>query len=165
MRDNVRRICLLLLALPLAATCFAQVDADVAAKVTVLASTEARTRATDRMHLVRALSQVISSLHVSAQRLPNIVVIYAGDDSARIDALPAGAKVTVAKITIADGSIYQVWITGAASDANAIQGLIWVLNRHFDLRLSDAQVSEVRDRVARQMASVVSVSALAAGSH
>lgn len=161
----MRRICLLLLALPLAATCFAQVDTDVASKVTVLASPEARSRAFDRMHLVRVLGHVISSLHVSPQRLPNIVVIYAGDDSARIDALPAGAKVTVAKITIADGFIYQVWITGAASDANAIQGLIWVLNRHFDLHLSDPQVSEVRDRVARQMAATVSVSALAAGSH
>ena len=161
----MRRICLLLLALPLAATCFAQVDTDVASKVTVLASTEARARSGDRMHLVRALGQVISSLHVSPQHLPNIVIIYANDDSARIDALPAGAKVTVAKITIDGGAIYQIWITGAATDANAVQGLIWVLNRHYDLHLNETQVSEVRDRVTRQMASVVSVGALAAGSH
>jgi hypothetical protein len=160
----VRRICLLLV-LPLAATCFAQVDTDVASRVTVLASTEARSHAADRMQLVRELSQIVSALHVSPQRLPNIVVIYAGDDSARIDALPAGAKVTVAKITIGDGRLYQVWITGVASDANAIQGLVWVMNRHFDLHLSDAQVTDVRERVARQMSSMVTVNALAARSH
>ena len=162
---QVRRICFLLLVLPLAAACFAQVDTDVASRVTVLASAEAQAHATDRMRLVRELGQIVSALHVSPQRLPNIVMIYAGDNSARIDALPAGAKVTVAKITIGDGSIYQVWITGAASDGNAVQGLVWVLNRHFDLKLNDAQVTAVRDRVVRQMAGVVSVSALAAGSH
>lgn len=123
-------------------------------------STPVRARPTGRAWC--ELSQVISALHVSPQHLPNIVVIYAGDDSARIDALPAGAKVTVAKITIADGALYQVWITGAASDANTIQGLIWVLNRHFELHLSDAQVSDVRERIAKQMSGIVSVSALAA---
>lgn len=164
-RDNVRRICFLVLCLPLAAACFGQVDTDVASRVTVLASAEAQAHATDRMRLVRELGQIVSALHVSPQRLPNIVVIYAGNDAAHIDALPAGAKVTVAKITIGDSAIYQVWITGAASDANAIQGLVWVLNRHFDLKLDDAQVASVRERVTRQMAGVVSVSALAAGSH
>lgn len=161
----MRRIGLLLLVLPLTAACFAQVDSDVASRVTVLASLDARARATDRVHLVRQLSQIVSALHVAPQQLPNIVIIYAGDDAARIDALPAGAKVTVARINIADGSIYQVWITGAASDANAVQGLVWVLNRHFALHLSEAQVAEARDRVLRQMSATISVSALAAGSH
>lgn len=161
----MRRFGFLLLVLPLAAACFAQVDSDVSSRITLLASPDARARATDRARLTRELSQIISALHVSPQRLPNIVVIYAGDDSARIDVLPAGAKVTVAKITIADAALYQVWITGTASDANAIQGLIWVLNRHFELHLSEAQVSDVRDRVTRQMSAIVSVSALAAGSH
>lgn len=165
LRDNVRRICFLLLLLPLVAACFAQVDTDVASRVTVLASPEAQAHAADRMRLVRELGQIVSALHVSPQRLPNIVVIYAGSEAAHIDALPAGAKVTVAKITIADGAIYQVWVTGAASDANTIQGLVWVLNRAFDLKLSEAQVTSVRERVLRQMAGMVSVSALAAGSH
>ena len=149
----------------LAASCFAQADADIASRVTVLASPEAQTRAADRMRLVRELSQIVSALRVSPQRLPNIVVIYAGPESARIDALPAGARVTVAKITIADGTLYQVWITGAASDVNAIQGLVWVLNRHFELHLNETQVADVRDRVTKQMAGVISVGALAAGSH
>lgn len=161
----MRRICFLLLLLSLVASCFAQADTDVSSRVTVLASLDARTRAADRMRLVRELTQVISVLHVSPQLLPNIVVIYAGDDAARIDALPAGAKVTVAKISISDGQIYQVWITGAASDANAVQGLVWVVNNHFGLHLSTAQVADVRDRVTRQIGATVSVSALAAGSH
>jgi hypothetical protein len=117
------------------------------------------------MRLVRELTQVISVLHVSPQQLPNIVVIFAGDDAARIDALPAGAKVTVAKISISDGQIYQVWITGSASDANAVQGLVWVVNNHFGLHLSAAQVADVRERVTKQIGATVSVSALAAGSH
>jgi hypothetical protein len=161
----VRRTGFLLLVLPLAAACFAQVDSDVSSRVTVLTSIEARARAADRIHLVRELSQAISVLHVSPQRLPNIVIIYAGDDSARIDALPTGAKVTVARITIAGDAIYQVWITGAATDANAVQGLVWVLNRHFGLSLTDAQVAEARERVLRQLSATVSVTALAAGSH
>ena len=158
----MRRICFLLLVLCLSASCFAQGDIDVSSRVTVLASANARARAADRMRLVRELTQVISVLHVSPQQLPNIVVIYAGDDAARIDALPAGAKVTVAKINISDGQIYQVWITGAASDANAVQGLVWVVNSHFGLHLSESQVAEVRDRVTRQIGATISVSALAA---
>jgi hypothetical protein len=161
----VRRICFLLLLLSLVASCFAQADIDVSSRVTVLASLDARARATDRMRLVRELTQVISVLHVSPQQLPNIVVIFAGDDAARIDALPAGAKVTVAKISISDGQIYQVWITGSASDANAVQGLVWVVNNHFGLHLSAAQVADVRERVTKQIGATVSVSALAAGSH
>lgn len=161
----MRRICLLLSSVMLATCCFAQADTDIASRVTVLASPDAHARAADRMRLVRALGHVVSALHVSPQRLPNLVIIYAGNESAHIDALPAGAKVTVAKFTIADGSLYQVWITGAVSDANAIQGMISVLNRHFELHLSDAQIVDVRDRVSKQVAAVVSVSALAAGSH
>jgi hypothetical protein len=161
----VRRICFLLLVVSFAGCCFAQADIDVSSRVTVLASLDSHARAADRMRLVRELTQVISALHVSPQQLPNIVVIYAGGDAARIDALPAGAKVTVAKITISDGMIYQIWITGTASDSNAIQGLIWVLNKHFDLHLSDAQVADVRERVVKQVGATVSVSALAAGSH
>ncbi len=161
----MRRISFLLLVLPLAAACFAQVDTDVASRVTVLASPDAHARALDRTRLVRELGQAVSALHVSPQHLPNIVVIFAGDDSARIDALPAGAKVTVAKITISDGSLYQVWITGAATDANAIQGLLWVLNRHFELHLQPPQITDIRDRINRQVTAVVSVSALAAENH
>ena len=161
----MRRICFLLLVVSIAACCFAQADTDVSSRVTVLTSQDARARSSDRMRLVRELSQIISALHISPQQLPNIVVIYAGDDAARLDALPHGAKVTVARITIGDGMIYQVWITGAASDGNAVQGLIWVLNRHFNLHLSDVQVADVRERVVRQIGATVSVSALAAGSH
>jgi len=157
----VKRILFLLVLLSCAAACFAQVDTDLSSRMTVLASPDARSRALDRDRLVRELRQIVSVLHVDPQRLPNIVMVYAGADSARIDALPAGAKVTVARITIADGFLYQVWITGAATDANAVQGIIWVLNRHFELHLAEPAIADVRDRVVKQMSDVVSVNALA----
>jgi hypothetical protein len=158
----VKRIFFLLVILPCAAACFAQVDTDVSTRVAVLASPDARSKALERDRLVRELRQIVSVLHVNPQRLPNIVIVYAGEDSARIDALPAGAKVTVARITIADGFLYQVWITGAASDANAVQGMIWVLNRHFELHLAEPVIADVRDRVVKQMSDIVSVNALTA---
>ena len=157
----MKRILFLLVLLPCAAACFAQVDADVSSRITVLASPDARSRALDRDRLTRELAQIVSVAHVNPQRLPNIVVIYAGEDSAHIDAIPQGAKVTVARITIADGFLYQVWITGAATDANAIQGMIWVLNRHFELHLAEPAIADMRDRVAKNMSDIVSVSTLA----
>ena len=162
MRDDVKRILFLLVLLPLASACFAQVDTDISSRITVLASPDARSRALDRDRLTRELRQIVSVLHVDPQRMPNIVMVYAGADSARIDALPAGAKVTVARITLGEGFLYQVWITGAATDANAVQGMIWVLNRHFELHLADAAITDARDRIVKQMSDVVSVNALAA---
>ena len=161
----MKRILFFLSVLSLSAACFAQVDSDLSSRMTVLASPDARSKALERDRLVRELGQIVSVLHVNPQRLPNIVVIYAGQDSAHIDALPQGAKVTVARITIAEGFLYQVWITGAPSDANAIQGMIWVLNRHFELHLADPAIADVRDRVAKNMSDIVSVNSLATAHH
>lgn len=151
--------------LALVVPCSAQVADGVLAHVTVLTAPDARAQVLDRTRVASQLGQILSYLRVPAEQLPNIVVIYANAQAARIDALPEGAKVTVARINFQDASLYQVWVTGQASDANTVQGLIWALNRHYALHLGEAQINDVRDHIVRQMNELVSAGDLARKHH
>jgi hypothetical protein len=157
----VKRI-LLLAWVAIAASCVAQQTGDALTHVTVLTSSDAGMHP-DRTRVASALNQIVSFLHVEPMQLPDLVVIYAPRRSTHVDALSEDAKVTVAKINFEATSLYQVWITGVASDDNTIQGLIWALNRHYALHLTDERISEVRQRVSRQMTDIVSATALQRG--
>ena len=158
----MRRAVLLAAMLAVAGPCFAQLDSDVQYRVTVLTAKDARPQqAAEPKRIVRELGQVLTFLHLSPQRLPNSVGVFAAPHDGELEGFPADATVTVARVSIGSSMVYQVWVTGTPSDGNTVQGLIWVLNRHFDLKLSTDSIVDIRDRVVRQMTQVVSVEALA----
>ena len=130
--------------------------------VTVLTSPDARQQVLDRARVAAALGQIVSYLRLPAEQLPNLVVIYANSQAAHIDGLPQNAKITVARITMDDSYVYQVWIAGHATDENTIRGLVWAVNRHFALHLGEARIVDVCDHVAHHMSDLVSAADLAA---
>jgi hypothetical protein len=143
----------------------AQIADPVLAHVTVLASPDAREGALDRTRIASQLNQIVGYLRLPVEQLPNIVVIYADAQTARIDGMPERSKVTVARIIIEDTSTYQVWITGHASDENTVQGLIWALNRAYGLHLGEARINDLRDRIVRQAGEVIRAGELAKRHH
>jgi hypothetical protein len=159
------KLIFLTVCLALAASCSAQVASEVLAHVTVLALPEARAQALDRDRVASQLSQITSYLRLPAEQLPNIVVVYANPQAARVARLPEHSKITLARITIQDAVLYQVWITGRASDADTIHGLVHALNSHYGLNLGEARIAEVGDRIVRQMSAVVSAGELARKHH
>lgn len=149
----------------LAASCSAQVTSEALAHVTVLALPEARAQALDRARVASQLSQIASYLRLPAEQLPNIVVVYANPQAARIAGLPEHAQITLARITFQDTALYQVWVTGRASDAATIYGLICALNSHYGLHLGEARIADIGSRVVRQMSAVISAGELARKHH
>ncbi len=142
------------------ASCAVAQDAtDALAHLTVLASPEAH-HPIARAHIATALTQLVAYLHVESQELPDIVVIYATHEAAHLDALPQNASITVAKINMNTSHLYQVWVTGEASDANTVEGLIWVLNRHYGLNLTPERIDAVRTHVLRSASNVVTATEL-----
>ncbi len=140
--------------------CSAQANTDVRDHLAVLTSQGVHsTYVTDSARIGTAFSQVVSVLHVPLENLPNVVMVFASEKAAEVDGMPA-SKVTVAKVSISDQHIYHVWVTGNPTDQKVVEGLIWALNREFDLKLPEKRIDQVRETVCGRLDHVVTVDAL-----
>jgi hypothetical protein len=130
-------------------------------QVSVLASEEVK-GAPRAEHVRKVLQQVASELKLVRKQMPRVIMMYVRRSDAETQQLP-NVAITVEQRTTSGTTLYHVWIVDDVRDLATVQGLLMVLNDHFDLKMEPAKQQQARDHVMHSLNNTVDYHTLAEG--
>ena len=134
--------------------------ASAPANLVFLESTDTRGRLPQE-RITTCLGQLVREMQLLGREMPHILVFHVSEKAGRAAGIlrPDLHHTSVRINTPADAPTalyYEVWLVGDGSPAEYTIALESILERHFDLKLTEAERRQVSARVLRFLANTVS---------
>ena len=113
-------------------------------------------------HVRKVLQQVASELNLVRKQMSRVIMMYVRRSDAETQQLPKVAS-PVEQRTTPGTTLYHVWIVDDVRDLATVQGLLMVLNDHFEPKLEPTSQQVARDHIMRKLTSTVDYHTLADG--
>jgi len=128
------------------------------ARVAVLASPGVRNVATAQQ-VEAALAKAADYMQLDLRRVPPVVVFLANARSAKVQGIPPGTALFVARVRWVS-PVYHVWIMAAVNETTLTQAMVMTLNTEFDLHMGSTAVEQTTRAICHRSRTTVSVQAL-----